>query len=309
MNKYLLSFLKESTYGQNTINANTQTYYLGLITEECSMPAPISQYNNYWYDGKRDVQSSILNKISFDGEIILFPNNGLWFYYALGQDSCTDKGTYYEHTITGIDTGNLPSFTLHYEYDGNYAKDFYGCKVDKMTVIINENLPLVCNLRLKANNMQTGNILTTSPSHIGADEGYLFHDIITFTYNGTTYNIRHFSVSIDNQLNPIYVYRTSNQELPKYLLENNRIIAFEFSLYYKDDTFIDEVLTATARSLNFKIARGTHDFITLSLSNSYIKSVPIKMPSVGNLHETFVFGLAQSLSVTVEDQIGDYSGY
>jgi len=309
MSKYLLSFLKESTYGQNTINADTQTYKFGHITEKCSLPHPISSYNTYYSDGKRDVQTVVHNKVSFDGELIFIPNNMIWAYYALGQDSFTDNGTYNEHVITGIDSGDLPSFTTHFEYNGNYAKDFYGCKVDKFALIINENLPLICNLKIKSNNMQTGNILTTNPTFIGSDNIYKFQDSLTFQWNSATYHVRHLSVFVDNQLNPIYVYRDSDEELPKYLLEDNRVVGFEFSLYYDDDTFIDEVLTATARSLSFKIQRGTHDFILIELENSYVKSVPITIPNLGELHETFVFGLSKSLKITVEDQIGDYSGY
>ena len=197
---YKISFLKESTYGSNTIGANTQTYKLGLFTQENTLPAPVSTYNTYYKDGKRDVQSAIQNKVSFDGELSFIPCDVVMAKYALGQDSFTDKGDYNEHIITGIDSGNLPSFTLHFEYSDNWVKDFFGCKVDKYTLIMNENMPLICAMKLKANNMQTGTKLTTAPTFINSDNIFKFHDDITFQFNNTTYHIRHFSVFVDNQL-------------------------------------------------------------------------------------------------------------
>ena len=309
---YKLSYLRESTFGQNTINANTQTYLCGIIEKEQVLPSPVMEYTPFYSHNSRDFSEVSKGKASFNGQIIYILQDGVWFYYALGDESFTDKGDYNEHVLSGIDSGDLPSFTLHYEASdrsGNtLAKDFFGCKISKLTMTGILGLPLACQVDIQAIDMQDGNEITSNyPKLPDTSHENLFHfRRATFTWNSTQYSITMFTLSIDNTITPLWVHRSSNQELPKYLLEGNRVIGFSYSLYLKDSTILDEILTATARTLEIKFERDTHDFINIKLTNSYVKSAPLKIPTVNTANEYLVIGLAKDCEITVEDKVDEY---
>jgi len=310
---YKISWLKEATFGSNTINANTQTYLFGQIEKEQILPAPVMEYNPFYGKSKRGWNEISKGKASFSGDLIYILQDGVMFYYALGDESFSDEGDYNTHDISGIDSGDLPSFTIHYEAhdrSGNaIVKDFLGCKISKLDFTGVLNLPVACKLTINAVNMQDGNEITSNYPVLPPtkNESLFVFRKATFKWNNSEFDITTFTLSIDNSITPKWVYRSSNEHLPKYLLEGNRMIGFAFSLYLEDFTLLDEILTATSRSLEITFTRSTHDFIKFTLSNSYLKSAPLKIPEIGNANEYLVMGLAKECSISVEDKVDEYS--
>jgi len=115
--------------------ASSKYWEFGRNTERFEFGVEQHEWTPQYYNN-RDPNALVLSKASADNTIAFQPVNALWWYYFLG-DSATVGSV---HTITGINSGKLPTLTYRWEDRGG-SVDRYSSVVGNVV----ESLVFSCN--------------------------------------------------------------------------------------------------------------------------------------------------------------------
>ena len=114
----ILSYIREASYNVRPAAlygaGGTDTWLLGEMSENFTMPSPKPVLNEIPVYSTYDVLSLEQDKIMLEGQIPFVVKNGIELYYALGLCTTTTSGSPWTHAITGNNTAtDLPSRTFH----------------------------------------------------------------------------------------------------------------------------------------------------------------------------------------------------
>ena len=136
-NTFVHGWAPETTAETSTITLNSSNYWkFGALTEAFDFGMEKHEWRPNYYLNGRDPNSLTLARKFPDNTLAFQPTNGIWWYYFLG-DSSTTTGV---HTVSGIDTGTLPTFTYRWEDTGG-TSDEYSSIVGNAV----ESLVMTCN--------------------------------------------------------------------------------------------------------------------------------------------------------------------
>lgn len=313
---HLLSYLRETTFGSNTIAADTQTYKLGHFFKSQVLPSPQCDVRSISHLNDRDASYLISGMHRLKSDMQFYMVNALPLYYAMGQSTNTDKTTYWEHAISGVwaagaNKFDLPSFTLHHEAtDGTteYVREYFGNKVDRVNIIAQRNKPVICEMGLLASSLvATGNELTTAPIFPATkNEKPWVGNNFTLTWDdGSVTTVESFNIGIQNNLQPIWV---DNTRLPKYIFEGDRkyMVNLNLTISENNNIFINRVLDQVAKTLVIKMTRATHDFMQFTFADSVVVS---QNESVHFISEGLFFVpiviMPKTCTIAIEDNIAN----
>lgn len=110
----------EATPEADPINAADAIYWkFGRYAQKFDMGTETHDWRSVYYQNSRDPNSMVLSKAHADSVISFQPVNGLPFFYFLGAAAGATT-----HTLSGINTGTLPTRTYRWEDRGGTAERF-----------------------------------------------------------------------------------------------------------------------------------------------------------------------------------------
>lgn len=307
MGQERLGYLPETTFGENTINADTQLYKLGYFLGPMEMPSPKTSitgpvplsgrsYGSLWHGQIQSTQR--------DFTFVLL--NGIPIAYTLGDVSTSNEAGYYEHTIT--EANQLPSLSLHHEKKDESVREYRGVKCDTFTLVAMKGQPITASLGIEAS-------VITQPATISdnapilpptANDDYFGFENMTMKWNDVNVtDIMSLSFGVTNGLTSAFVDRATNARFPRYIVEGHTLTYFINISVFGSTTFLTDFLAGQTRSCEIKISRGTHDFMTFTFATCGILSCQeIYVPPISTEEAMVSIGLIpKSCSLVVEDNI------
>jgi len=285
---HVLSYLDESSYGvpaTNPIVAATQTYLFGEFYENQELASPIPEIKPAYPQNSRDPSVIDVGPFALRKSLKFYMMNGIWLWYALGQNAAGGAAGHYIHTLTGcwaagLNKFDLPSFTIHHEEKNGTSKasEYYGCKIDTLTIEGKRNQALTCQIDYIASKVATGrNVLTTAPylPQTPAATPYIFGKTeLNWNAEGVSTEVQSLTFKIHNYLTPVPVHRVTDEHFAKYLREGDRSYELALTLVQSADDsnkWLDLLIAhLQTEDLTLAFPRGTDDLITMTLSNNTV---------------------------------------
>lgn len=291
---FVTGFLEEATEGTSPITGSGVSYYEFGDDNRVSESFPYREEELGSYQrGSRDPRLYITYS-NYIGLNSFYAVNGIPLYLALG-DSNTDTGV---HTVTGIDSGRLPSFTTRWETRGTNTirQELVGNKVKTLSMnlfSINErsrHFPLAYSLDFRGIGLQTASYDSNHDPIFPGSEDNRFVPDSSFVFNWddggvneTSYanDIIDFAYTLDMRNIPQQI--RSNKD-PQGNLEGGRSHVIVMNILREADDqlltdFLAQTRSSTGKSMRMKIFRdksGSSDYIEPTWQNCLIKKVTPK---------------------------------
>jgi len=326
-----IGWAEEVTEGTDPVAESYSYYYhFGQLPRTPGDFPNLSQdvHPTYRGDSRDPAHLEIFNS-RVESQIAFVPINGVPFWMMLGADAYNAG-----HVMTGIDIGELPTYTIRWKTDNGTTAVRKAAKGVKFQ-----------QLSLQLQNNNTATPMTMAMSYQGIDFGDVTYDgDVSRTYPGngttpymwdTTYGVFEWDSdagtngSGDNVdyaadlvslhytlLNQNQFFGKVGQDLPEYLFSGQRMHTLEFTLRRGNDTSIyDDYLTQgtnnTFHDLRFKIANSADgsDYMQIVFNQVGIVNVDMNMANVHEGQEpTYrVTAVCQDIEVKVVDALeADY---
>jgi len=132
-----IGFREESVDGTSPITTTEKPIYFGVHSGMWSTYPELKQLFQSLYRGQyKDPYKRVLTKTYIMGNVAFIPVDGLALHLVFGDAVSGGTGI---HSLTPIDTGDLPSFSLRYETSNEtdfHRKEVVGCKVKRFNMSI-----------------------------------------------------------------------------------------------------------------------------------------------------------------------------
>lgn len=331
---FKFSWMKEATFRDRPdaihTGTGTTTYLFGEQHDTWNTPSPEATINEIPIYSSWDVSSLSQDKLEVAGDFEFTVKNGIELYYALGACSTTTGSAPFTHTITGINSGSLPSRTFHAEFDGGAQGFFYDVQGIKTSALM-----LTCGVGERAGN------LTARVSYIGcklvdsvADTNPAVEQTgvipalpatannVPFRMGPSASNVQwdstdvvslmHFNYTVTNLLMPRWENPNGNDEYGK--LEKRwaqhihelgvRRHRMMLSLYQVDQDLWNDFMDQLSKSFVIKFERGANDYIQLTAANSKLQAHLITQPVPGVKPLYIIVIQPTTVAIEVKDAIG-----
>jgi hypothetical protein len=324
-----IGFAIEGTAESDPINAEGALYWkFGARTKAFNDKMPTGQKNwipTYTRTQRMPTQFSLRDK-PITGLIGFYPTTTVADYLLLG--ACTTAATNI-HTITNIDTGSLPTFTVRWELSGGTAANYQsavGCKATALSgqLECTEGYGFLSNtltynaikkITATREGATTGPVLQTAEGTIdGTSLTNRYHRndgtfAFTFNSNDIKADLVFFNYTVVNQQQMMPI---ENQAETEYIDEGNYIIMFSGALlrgsaeaaaienYYQTEVETGEIV--------FTIYNGSTNYATRTFTNVRL-GVCDQPNTLNNTPGLFQFsGVAEDYGVVSLDGITDGVG-
>lgn len=311
----------EASYGSTAIaNTNATTYLWGVMSQESIHPSPTTTIN-YRATGVNayEVPAGEHWKSFFElsGMYGVAMQNGVLCWAAMGASSTTGTDPY-THTITApTDGSSLPSFTIQHERTGTataWATQFLGCKIAglHLTASFDQRILIAKVDWIAKKALDPGFTLTNDPAlpATANTDPYHWGMLSLKTFNGvdmpglTELDI---FISPDFQIERAHTWDTgtyTGQWLRSLIESPRRTYKLTMTLHATNDDIWDDLVATTVTSdFVFKWARGTNDYIQVTLTDCPITRHDLITPEVGKISYSVVEAEPRSISVEVKDSI------
>jgi len=281
-NVQVLGWAWESTEETDPITLSTSLYWqFGFDSQQFSLPIQNYQIQRYYDGSKRDpdldvVQSHVTKSLGF------FPTNLIPFYMALGSAS-SSSGV---HTITGVNSGSLPTFTVRTELKGGNVSKYIsavGTKVYSLSFGYNAMTPqipasiglgyMAIKSQTAALNSAHGGIKYPTDDYTltGTEQKNRFKadSNLSFIWDNGGDNVNYsnqllnFNYILTNDIDPRQI---QNQDEVEFQTEGNRSHIVNFQVTRGDDKSIFDD-AGTKKDVKFKIYASATNYIQLTLTN------------------------------------------
>jgi hypothetical protein len=325
----LLGFKEEATFGVDPID-NAVTYDLigQFVLSGNNLPVSKTKASPTYLGDSRDPSEVAMSEELIDEPVGFMPVNGLPFHMALGSTSNAGDNSTGTKTITGIESGRLPSYTWRFETGPTSPaateKSAVGTKVKQLTAGIDTTtkLPMLA-MALQLLGKETTDVTSATPGALdfpsSESDIYVWDTNGLFTWDFGGSNDLYASKLVNFQYTLVNLLRSVplvNQPEPEYILEGDRVHALQFTLY-RDGTanlltdylamVASKYATADAKDLRFKVFGLTDasKYIQIDFTDVYIQEC---IPNLADLNreEKPVFdvsAIATSVSVEVVDNV------
>ena len=311
-----LGIAYESVKGTDPIGSGDDYYKLGYRVRSLGkFPKP--KYNiASTYRGSRDPTLEIASA-DLTGTLAFAPVNAIAWYLALGS-SATAAGV---HTITGIDSGELPYFTTRFETSNdteNIRKSMTGTKLKTLNfelTRLNENVrfPAMMGINVQGTGFGAPTYpVTNTPIYPDSVSDMFYKDsnfYFTWYYGGDNLDyksdVMNFTGIIDmtNQFLPLL-----QQLFPEEVSEGTRAHILRFNILRGNDTSIYDDFAAqdrdtTGMDLRVKIHQTASKYLQLDYSNIFLQECEINDQNEAKNEDGIyeVVGIAESLTVKSND--------
>lgn len=293
----VIGFAKEATPETDPITlVNSNYWLLGNMTQQHGLPVVQHEWVPVYFDN-RDPTEMFLNKSITRSTVGFLPVNTVQFYQYLGVCSTTaDPGNV--HTITGLNTGNLETFTLRMESRGGAADKFWttlGNRVANVTFSVNFRQPeipavmAVSYIGIKQATATLNETHTTGvkyPTDTGAMGGtensnpYRIGSDTVFTWDGDSYidAIRNFTYQGVNIFAPHWI---QNQNEVEFLFEGKRtqIVGWDVLMGKSSNMFTD-FQAKSLKNSQLKIFNSATNYLQLDFTDVGLEKMePVKHPT------------------------------
>ena len=290
---FVHGFDVEAIKETDPINGAAAEYWkFGRLTQQFNFG--MEQHN--WrpnYFANRDPTSLTLAKAAVDNTLAFQPVNGLWWYYFLGSSSTAGADPNAVHTLSGINSGSLPTLTYRWEDKGGSAERFSSLVGNVVESLVysqnfgNSDLPGVMAINLagikqKIPTHPTAHNGPQFPTNTGAmggtqrDNVYLRDTNFEFDWDSSGDDIDYSSVLEQIQvsgLNLLNKQDLPNQAEREYIFEGNRVISLIFRLKrIIDGSMIDDFNARTLHDINYKIYSSPTTYQQLTFTDVGIQN-------------------------------------
>jgi hypothetical protein len=291
----------EGDRDRSATEEDTQTYKFGIIPgDNIPIPRPVAedpveewQYN-LW---RLAAQSQGPLKVPHTWSYYLV--NAIPYYYALGESS-NSAPSYFEHEISGIDSGHLPTRTFHYEGKGGTTDillDFVGRKTTSLVSSCMQGGFLTVEettvgARGTGKNAVYGtgctNASESAVEYTNAPifpvtanvEPYMMNEYYTCTWDtdaqtiikGVTMSITTPMEPVDDNEETVDEYLVAQKRWPLSNWETGkRFVLCNWFVAQDDKLALQDQLDAlSTKSLDVKFQRGTNDYILWELDSCQV---------------------------------------
>lgn len=271
------------------------------------------------YHGSRD-PSNYISHVQPKGAVAFAPVNAIPWYQFLGARADGGGGI---HTITGIDSGELPFMTTRFQSENaseSIRKSFVGGKLDNLNFVIsNANTrarsPAFIGMGLKGMDVKTPtNTAAQVPVFPSSEEGmYHVDDNFEFTwdYGGGSPVTEYKDQLLEFRyigMNANIIGTVGNTITPYQILEGVRSHIVQFQILRGGDTqiyddYIGQTRASTGKDLRVKIYNSATNYLQLDLNNILIEDCKMNdgYQAQSELEIYDVVGIAQDITVNSID--------
>ena len=326
----IIGWAEHVTPGDTPITgAGTPYYEFGKRTKG-SGNFPSKNYNIYsYYAGSRDPKHNISTIEPLAG-VAFQPTNGLEFYYAFGDSASAGVSPDADHTIGGINQGELPSRVIRYQSENateNIREEAINTKTKALNfqlfnVARNIQSPVTIGVGFQATDIRPASYNANfSPVFASGKEEMYFADKSNFVLNWDQGAIIDIVDYKDTLMNFQYICDMTTQfqplveqMIPNAILDGVRTHVLIFDLLRGDDTRIyddhqAQTRTNTPRDARIKCyAKGsTTEYIQLDFKDVYTSKVDMNDGDVGRdeLDIYKVVAVCSSVIPTIRDGVAD----
>jgi hypothetical protein len=192
-------------------------------------------------------------------------------------------------------------------YKGSFASPtdvisllYKGMRIDKLTVECNIEDPIKATVDMIGQDVATGTSKISGATYYDYSTGVMAYSD-SFVQRGTAaggsltdvLRVTDWKFTIENNLKPVPVIRSSNAYLLKYLRERHRDLTGELTFEFEDKTEFDDVINDSQFSLKFGLGESKYALFTYCRWQNV--SIPTKIEDLISLKAKFV---AQGVSIT-----------
>jgi len=318
----VLGWAYEAAAETDPINAVNALYWKpGVDASQYSLPLETKKITPYYDGSTRDPVALKINRTEVIQALSFWPTNAIPLYMYLGEASSA-AGV---HTITGLDSGSLDTFTIRSENRGGDTSEYLSAVGSKCTSLAisfdntGQNLPLGMGLGYQGIKRQTATlneIHTTGTKYptddytmtgTENDDLYRYDSNLVFTWDhgGSAEDYKDALLTFNYQgTNLFNVPQLSNQAEIEYIHEGHRQHIVNFSIIRGQDSALpDDIKAGTQHDILFKIYNTSTNYLQLVLDDS-LGSLTKSKYFNANKEEvpTWLFeGMCESVTCTAKD--------
>jgi len=305
------SFESEDTEFDTVFTPGAQTGCLGILSSAELTDSP--QYVDQGSASTRDQYIATKGKINLTGNLPIDIQDGRLFYLAMG--SVTDSGAVgalYGHTVTGKNTGHVPSLVMEALYSGtnNFLRIYRGVKVNTINLSGMEGDNVVASASLMACKSDTS---LATPSDYDTPETNLFmFEESTLEFNSKEWNTTGFTWQVTNNMQPYWTARQYNERYAYLLQERQRAYKLGCSVILEDNSdaqdFYDFLKSGDTADAEITLRNGNKR-IGIEANDCTVRNAPHLMSEVGEEVEITVEMVPKTCTVITIDQISSYTNF
>lgn len=223
---------------------------------------------------------------------ILYDGTGMLLKAALGDISTSGTGPY-AHIYQPATDASLPSLTLVVQRGTGTKEQFLGCKVSTMSISCEAGSEMTASFEFigKTANSRAAGITPTFGS--GAQ---VFHfEAGTLEYNGVSYNIRSFTLNLDNKVERRDLLGSKQTAEPA--ITDIREVTMDVTADWEDDNLYNAQIAGTVSdaTITFTASSGGGILLKIDLNRAQLTAYEDNINSVGRIERSMTFqGFATS---------------
>ena len=223
---------------------------------------------------------------------ILYDGTGMLLKAALGDISTSGAGPFV-HIYQPASDASLPSLTLKVQRGTGTMEEFLGCKVSTMSISCEAGSEMTASFEFIG---KTANSRTTAITPTFGSGAQVFHfEAGTLEFNGLSYNIRSFTLNLDNKVERRDLLGSKQTAEPA--ITDIREVTMDVTADYEDDNLYNSQLSGTVSdaTITFAASGGGGVQFKIDLNRAQLTSYDDSISSVGRIERTMTFqGFATS---------------
>ena len=235
---------------------------------------------------------------------VYFEGSTLLLKAMIGSIATTGGPTNFTHKLKSSTT-DLDSFTLGLSRgsDANGYEVFSGCMVNSGTLSLSAGSEMVLSLDLIAQN-SAARAAKPVPTYNATQKQIYHYEVTTdLTFNGVTYKVRSFEMTVENSLerrNVLGDKKTLSPDVTDY-----RSVTISVELDAETNALYNAMLAGTESSVLLKVTEtGGTNYMEIQLKNAIITDYSDPLSTVGRLSQSVTFtGLASSTTEALQVEI------
>ena len=220
---------------------------------------------------------------------LYYEGSTLFLKALIGTITTTGGGPNYTHQLKS-NTTDLDSFTLALQRgsDPNGQEVFTGCKINSGTISITAGEEASLTLDIISQDSATRTTALTPTYNTTQKRVQHYETSVDLTFNGVTYKVRSFEMTIENSLERRNVLGSKVTLSPD--TSDFRSVSVSVELDAENNNLYNAMLAGTESSLVIKFDEtGSSNYMEFSLNNSIITDYSDPISTVGRLSQSVTF--------------------
>jgi len=275
---------EETTWGtpvSTTVSSRVLNVDLSRVQERSqsvSLSTGDAGYSQGFFDGLENTGGSIENLVYYEG-------SGIFFKAALGSVATTGAGPTYVHTYSPSLT--LPSLSIEVQRGSGSREKFEGSKISTYSLSFEAGGEMTANMEIISETASARNSSPISPSY-GTGRQVLHFEASTFSFNGTAYDLRSMTLTIDNKLERRNLLGSKLSAEPA--TNDIREVTLECTADIEsasENTLYNESIDGNQANCEITFTNSDSDILEIKLFNSVILSYSDSIGTTGRIERTW----------------------